>query len=122
MPFAKANPQANVIAIEDKNLLDKVIILSNSDGLIKDLRFHDPRLTLSCGQAFIIRFHALQRLSLEGLLTIDMSAVWLDPNVFGESLKELTDYFVARKVAVFIGPYANLPGNELEKKANILID
>jgi hypothetical protein len=109
-----------------ENALDKkIILLSNSDGLLKDLRYHDGQATMSCGQAYVIRFHALKRLGLEGLMTIDMSAVYLDPKLFSQELKELTDYFVSHNVAVFVGPLGENSAtiNEaLDKKANILVD
>jgi hypothetical protein len=111
--------------LQEKGLSDKVILLSDSDGLLKDLRFHDPNLTMSCGQAYVIRFHALKRLGLEGLMTIDMSAVYLDPKLFSEELKELSDYFNDHHVAVFVGPITteNLPAMDaLEKKANLLLE
>ena len=111
--------------LKEKELSKKVFILSASDGLLKDLRFHDPNLTMSCGQAYIIRFHALHRLNLEGLMTINMSAIYLDPKLFSEEIQELTDFFVAHRVAVFIGPIATaqLPTfDAVKNKANILLE
>lgn len=107
--------------LKDRDLIKKTIFLSSSDGLLKDLRFHDGNITASSGQAHIIRFHAMKRLKLENLNTINMSAVYLDPKIFAQDLDELAEYFRDHKVAVFVGPVDEPASEELQKKANILL-
>lgn len=106
--------------IEHK-LPPRSLILSNSDGFLKDLRYYDGNLTLSCGQAYVVRWRALKQLDLHNLMTINMSAVWLDPAIFATSFETLTKYFTALHVPVFIGPVTAEQAKSLPAQANFLI-
>lgn len=106
--------------LKEHDLLGTALVLSASDGLLKDLRFHDPNLSLGAGQAYVIRVRTLQQLGLENLLTINMSGALLDPKLFQSSLQVLTDYFTSRRVPVFIGPVTREEIPALPKNANFL--
>jgi hypothetical protein len=107
--------------IVEKNLKDRSLILSSSDGFLKDLRFYDGNLTMGCGQAYIVRWRALKQIGLEHMMTITMSGVWLDPQIFASSLDTLTEEFTKLQVPVFIGPVTAEEAKNLPTQANILI-
>lgn len=107
--------------LKDKNLMSRSLIVSSSDGFLKDLRFYDGNLALGCGQAYIVRWRALKQLGLHNLMTITMSGAWLEPQIFSSSLAELTKNFTALNVPVFIGPVTTEQAKNLPSGANILI-
>jgi hypothetical protein len=107
---------------KEHNLASHAMVLSASDGFLKDLRYCDANLTLSCGQAYVIRWHALKQLGLHTLMTINMSAVWLDPSLFASSLVDLTKFFTELHVPVFIGPVTADQAKTLPAQANFLIE
>lgn len=107
--------------LKDKDLLSRSLILSSSDGFLKDLRYHDGNMPLGCGQAYVIRWRGLKQIGLERMMTINMSGVWLDPKIFKNSLEDLTKHFVALKVPVFIGPVTTEEAKNLPAQANFFI-
>lgn len=94
------------------------LVLSASDGFLKDMQFYDGNLLLSCGQAYLVRLRMLDQLGLANLMKTSMSAVWLDETLFAGYKKEFLELFKARRVPVFI----NAPQNSdvFQQDANIL--
>lgn len=107
--------------LKDSKLDRRSLILSSSDGFLKDLRFYDAELTLGAGQAYLVRYRALQEIGLHGFLTIAMSGVWIKPEIFKESTQKLTDTFQQQRVAVFIGPIDKAAIPSLPQNANFLV-
>lgn len=107
--------------LKDKNLLSHSLVLAVSDGLLKDIRFYDGNLPLGAGQAYLVRYQALRQLALEGFMVINMSGVWLQPDVFKTATQDLTDAFQKMHVPVFIGPVNQQQIESLPKNANYLI-
>lgn len=107
--------------LKDEDLLTRSLVLAVSDGFLKDVRHYHRDLALGAGQAYLVRFRALQTLALEKFLLINMSGVWLQPEVFKESTQLLTDTFVDLHVPVFIGPVSRKQIPSLPKNANYLV-
>lgn len=103
--------------LKDRDLLSRALVLSPGDGFLKDLRFNDNTLALGCGQGYVIRWRALEQLGLQHLMTINMSGVWLDPAIYGSSLKTLARQFRDMKVPVFTWPV-----NDEIPDANFLVE
>ena len=85
------------------------------------MRYYDGQLALGAGQAYLIRFRALQSFALENFLLINMSGIWLQPEIFKSSTQKLTDTFVGLHVPVFIGPIQRDQIQLLPKNANFLV-
>ena len=66
---------------KENKLLNRVTIMSSSDGLLKDLRYHESEIALSYGQAFLVRLGALNQLALSAFLKFDKDVAWIDPEV-----------------------------------------
>ncbi len=107
--------------LKDEDLLTRSLVLAVSDGFLKDVRYYHRDLALGAGQAYLVRFRALQTLALEKFLLINMSGIWLQPEVFKESTQLLTDTFVGLHVPVFIGPVSREQLLSLPKNANYLV-
>ncbi|MCC6138271.1 MAG: hypothetical protein IT287_06540 [Bdellovibrionaceae bacterium] len=88
--------------LKAREAAQKVLILSASDGFLKDMQFYDGNLLLSCGQAYLVRLRMLDQLGLGNLMKTNMSAVWLDESLFAGYKKEFLALFKARRVPVFI--------------------
>ncbi len=108
--------------LKEKSLLKRSLVLAVSDGFLKDLRYYDGEIALGAGQAYIVRFRALQTFGLENFLSVQMSGIWLRPEIFKESTKQLTDTFNKMKVPVFIGPVKEAQLSDLPSNANYLIE
>jgi hypothetical protein len=107
--------------LKDEDLLTRSLVLAVSDGFLKDVRYYHRDLALGAGQAYLVRFRALQTLKLEKFLLINMSGIWLQPEVFKDSTQLLTDTFVGLHVPVFIGPVTRAQIPSLPKNANYLV-
>ncbi len=107
--------------LKDNHLTKRVLVLAVSDGFLKDVRYYDGQLALGAGQAYLIRFRALQSFALENFLLINMSGIWLQPEIFKSSTQKLTDTFVGLHVPVFIGPIQRDQIQLLPKNANFLV-
>ncbi len=107
--------------LKDNQLTKRVLVLAVSDGFLKDVRYYDGQLALGAGQAYLIRFRALQSFALENFLLINMSGIWLRPEIFTNSTQKLTDTFVRLHVPVFIGPIRRDEIHSLPKNANYLV-
>lgn len=107
--------------LKENNLLKRALVLAVSDGFLKDIRYYDGQLALGAGQAYLIRFRALQAFALENFLLINMSGIWLRPEIFKSSTQKLTDTFVGLHVPVFIGPIKREQIQTLPKNANYLV-
>jgi hypothetical protein len=107
--------------IKENQLAKRVLVLAVSDGFLKDVRYYDGELALGAGQAYLIRFRALQSFALEKFLLINMSGIWLRPEIFKSSTQKLTDTFVGLHVPVFIGPIKRDQVQALPKNANYLV-
>lgn len=106
--------------LKQHELQKRSMTLSSSDGFLKDLRFYDNELTLGCGQAYVVRWRALKQLGLHNLMTINMSGVWLDPEIFASSSAELAREFTSLHVPVFVGPLTTEQAKMSPSEANIL--
>ncbi len=107
--------------LRERDLLKRVLVLAVSDGFLKDVRYYDGEVALGAGQAYLIRFRALQTFALENFLLINMSGIWLRPEIFKGSTQKLTDTFVGLHVPVFIGPIKRDEVSALPKNANFLV-
>lgn len=107
--------------LKDHKLIGRCLILAVSDGFLKDVRYYNADVALGAGQAYLVRFRALQTLLLEKFLLINMSGLWLRPEIFKESTQMLTDTFVGLHVPVFIGPVSREQIPTLPKNANYLV-
>ena len=107
--------------LKDNQLTKRVLVLAVSDGFLKDVRYYDGQLALGAGQAYLIRLRALQSFALENFLLINMSGIWLRPEIFTNSTQKLTDTFVRLHVPVFIGPIRRDEIHSLPKNANYLV-
>jgi hypothetical protein len=107
--------------LKDRALLKTTLVLAVSDGFLKDIRYYDGEIALGAGQAYLVRFRALQTLLLEKFLLINMSGLWLRPEIFKDSTQKLTDTFVGLHVPVFIGPIHRQDIPSLPKNANFLV-
>ncbi len=107
--------------LKDRELLKTTLVLAVSDGFLKDVRYYDREVALGAGQAYLVRFRALQTLLLEKFLLINMSGLWLRPEIFKDSTQKLTDTFVGLHVPVFIGPISRKDIPSLPKNANFLV-
>jgi hypothetical protein len=107
--------------LKEKNLLKNSLVLAVSDGLLKDVRYYDGELALGAGQAYVVRFRALQTFALENFLSVQMSGIWLRPEIFKQSTQKLANTFNAMKVPVFIGPVKESQLSDLPTNANYLI-
>lgn len=107
--------------LKDQDLLTRSLVLAVSDGFLKDVRYYHRELALGAGQAYLVRFRALQTLMLEKFLLINMSGIWLQPEIFKDSTQGLTDTFVRLHVPVFIGPVKRAEIPSLPKTANYLV-
>jgi hypothetical protein len=107
--------------LKEHSLLERSLTLAVSDGFLKDVRFYNSEVALGAGQAYLVRFRAMQTLWLEKFLLINMSGVWLRPEIFKESTTHLTDTFVGLHVPVFIGPVSAEEALHLPTNANYLI-
>lgn len=90
--------------LKERELLKKVLIMSLSDGFLKDVQFYDGNLQLSCGQAYLIRFRMLDQLGLANLMKTNMSAVLLEPTLFEKDLDAFVESFKMRRVPIFMIP------------------
>lgn len=108
--------------LKDQDLLKRVLVLAVSDGFLKDVRYYNAELPLGAGQAYLIRFRALQTLGLENFLVINMSGLWLRPEIFTSDTEQLTNTFVQKHVPVFIGPTSESEISSLPKNANFLME
>lgn len=97
----------------------KALILSSSDGFLKDMQYYDPNLQMSCGQAYLIRFRMLDQLGLANLMKTNMSAVFLEESLFDSYKSEFLAAFKARRVPVFIHPKEG--SSVTTESSNILI-
>lgn len=107
--------------LKEKDLLKRVLVLAVSDGFLKDVRYYDGNLPLGAGQAYLVRFRSLQAFALENFLLINMSGIWLRPEIFKSSTQKLTDTFVGLHVPVFIGPVTREQLKDLPQNANYLV-
>ncbi|MBY0386420.1 hypothetical protein K2X05_14790 [bacterium] len=107
--------------LKDHKLIGRCLILAVSDGFLKDVRYYNSEVALGAGQAYLVRFRALQTLMLENFLLINMSGLWLRPEIFKDSTQKLTDTFVRLHVPVFIGPVSRSQIPTLPKNANYLV-
>ena len=107
--------------LKDRKLMDRCLILAVSDGFLKDVRYYNADVALGAGQAYLVRFRALQTLMLENFLLINMSGIWLRPEIFKDSTQKLTDTFVNLHVPVFIGPVSREQIPSLPNNANYLV-
>lgn len=105
--------------LKSREATKKALILSSSDGFLKDMQYYDPNLSMSCGQAYLIRFRMLDQLGIANLMKTSMSAVFLDESLFESYKAEFFEAFKMRRVPVFIFPKdgSNLTTNT----ANLLI-
>lgn len=106
--------------LKDNKLVDKVTILSSADGLLKDLRFIEPEIALSYGQAFLIRLHAMEQIALQNMLTFDKDVAWLKPEIFHASMKSLIPLFLSRNIPVIIGPVKKETADQWNKETILL--
>lgn len=94
--------------LKREQLLAKTIILSPSDGLVKDLRFlnkEDPHLiTSGNGQAFMVRFIGLQKLGLANFPSTDFDVAWIDPQIVSQESSEIARIFLDKKIPTIVGP------------------
>lgn len=105
--------------LKSRDALKKALILSSSDGFLKDMHYYDPNLQMSCGQAYLIRLRMLDQLGLANLMKTNMSAVLLDETLFETYKNEFIAAFKARRVPVFVLPKE---GSSVSvESANILI-
>lgn len=90
--------------LKERTALKTALILSASDGFLKDMQFYNGQLLLSCGQAYLIRLRMLGQLGLANLMKTNMSAAWIDGEVFAKDIPELSSELLQRRVPVFLGP------------------
>lgn len=100
--------------------VQKVIIISPSDGFLKDMQFYDGNLQLSCGQAYLIRLRMLNQLGIANLMKTNMSVAWIEEPLFSQDIHPFILMFKKRRVPVFIGP--NNISDPNTASANVLID
>jgi hypothetical protein len=105
--------------LKSREAAKKALILSSSDGFLKDMQYYDPNLQMSCGQAYLVRFRMLDQLGLANLMKTNMSAVLLEETLFDSYTNEFIAAFKARRVPVFINPKEG--SSVSTESANLLI-
>ncbi len=106
-------------------LLEKTILLSPSDGLIKDMRFlnkEDPHLiTSGNGQAFMVRFIGLRQIGLSNFPSTDFDVAWVDPTITTSDTRRIADIFISKKIPTLIGPITAEQAHQYPEGAQLLI-
>lgn len=105
--------------LQSNHYTEKSLVLSASDGFLKDVRYYNANTKLSCGQAYLIRFRMLNDLGLANLMTINMSGALVDPSIFSDNIVELTLALHQRHVPVFTFPSTTTEAQKVS--ANMLL-
>lgn len=90
--------------LKSKEATGRVLILSSTDGFVKDMQFYDGNLQMSSGQAYLIRLRMLSQLGISNLLKTSMSAVYLDETLFKNDVTAFLAEFNRRRVPLFMSP------------------
>ncbi len=90
--------------LKDKNATSSVLLLSSTDGFLRDMQYYDPNMQMSCGQAYLVRLRMLRQLGLSNLMKTNMSAAYLDEDVFKKDVPEFMAEFKSRRVPLFMSP------------------
>lgn len=111
--------------LKNSELLTKTIILSPSDGLVKDMRFLNKEtpylITSGNGQAFMVRFISLQRIGLKNFPSTDFDVAWVDPSITDKDSKSIAEIFIEKNIPTFIGPITEAEIPNYPEKALILL-
>lgn len=90
--------------LKDREATTRTLILSSTDGFLKDIQYYDGNLQLSSGQAYLIRLRMLHQLGLSNLMKTTMSAVYLDEALFKNDVALFLEEFRKRRVPLFMSP------------------
>lgn len=90
--------------LKDQDATKRVLLLSSTDGFLKDMQYYDGNLQMSSGQAYLIRMRMLKQLGLANLMKTNMSAVYLDEDLFKKDIVEYLGEFQKRRVPLFMSP------------------
>ena len=108
---AQAKKLKQVLSAKDR--WKRVIVLSDSDGTLEDLRALGPRWTFSNGEVFMTRFLTMASLGLQGLLDVTGDVFFINLNHFEpvSQFSKLIDEARRQNKFVILGPVEKpIPG------------